>query len=33
MFDVVDVCLLQKFVIKEFKKRHEKNKELDESMK
>ena len=29
MFDVVDVCLLQKFVIEDFKDRHKINKELD----
>lgn len=32
MFDVVDVCLLQKFVINEFRQRHQRNKELDESI-
>ena len=30
MFDVVDVCVLQKFVIEDFKKRHQKNLLLDE---
>lgn len=31
MYDVVDVCELQRFVINEFKKRHQRNKYLDES--
>ena len=32
MYDVVDVCELQRFVINEFKKRHNRNRELDETM-
>ena len=30
MYDVVDVCQLQRFVMNEFKARHQRNKELDE---
>lgn len=33
MFDVVDVCLLQKFVIEDFRKRHCMNELLDEELK
>ena len=32
MFDVVDVCMLQKFVINEFRARHKFNQELDETL-
>ena len=32
MYDVVDVCMLQKFVIKEFRARHKRNRDLDEVM-
>ena len=32
MYDVVDVTMLQRFVINEFKARHERNRLLDETM-
>ena len=32
MYDVVDVCMLQRFVIDEFRARHQRNRDLDETM-